>query len=373
MNLMKAIKERRSVRVFQDKVVPKERIDDVIEAASYAPSACNQQLWKFVVITDQKIKDLLVNEAKCGKIIQTSPVVIAVFYVEQKGMDRFTNYMSASAAIQNMLLRAYELGLGACWISYRGDQLWAEEILGLSSNDLVELISFVVLGYPAEHPKPPEKRDLKEIMCKNIYNFLEPEFWGKRDYAIRQTSPEKNVYPYGTWEEFDAETSALIGLVLDKKVLFYLPYDGTHLFSIIPFLKDFRVHEVSKNAQYFLSERAKHFTTEKLKFVGKLKKESEDCIVCSQQLETFPSFPHHIHEIARTLKPNGRFVISFRNNCGWFSFEQKTLNYFKMKQCLEGAGLKVVREFGISPVPIFRGIQGWSKISKIVVFEAKKQ
>ena len=57
MELQKAIKKRRSIRVFEERPVEKEKIEKIIDAGIQAPSACNVQGWRFIVITDQKIKD----------------------------------------------------------------------------------------------------------------------------------------------------------------------------------------------------------------------------------------------------------------------------------------------------------------------------
>lgn len=379
MDLMKAIKERRSVRVFQPKKVSMKLVHELVEAASFAPSACNQQLWKFVVITDQNMKNRLIEDASCGEILRHAPVVIAVFYLEKRGMDRFTNYMSASAAIQNMLLRAHELGLGACWVSFRGEQLYAERLLDAAEN--AELISFVVLGYPAENPKIPERTE--NIVSFDSYQFVDKDFWEERNNTIRQTSPTRDVFPYGTRKEFENEIAWIrLSIENEDEILFYLPYDGTHMLHLAEQLNnDFKkrklmAFEYSGNSKDFITQRAKHFfmahNANKIEFV-EMPSESFECIVCTQQLEEIRNYVPYLKEMHNALKPNGKLVLSFRNSDGWFAFsENPSLSYREIHKELVNLGFKV-EMVGISFLPFWRGNPSNSPYSKLIIVEAVKQ
>src|SRR5208283_2354373 len=141
-----AIKKRRSVRKYLDRPVPQEASEEVLVAASWAPSAHNAQPWRFIILADQSVKRELAEAmaeswaadiAKDGLNIDpekikfrverfaTAPVLILTC-LTMDGMDNFSDekrqkcerdlaMQSLAAALQNMLLAAHDLGLGACW------------------------------------------------------------------------------------------------------------------------------------------------------------------------------------------------------------------------------------------------------------------
>jgi nitroreductase len=132
--VVETILGRRSVRSFTDKQVKKEDLDVILECARYAPSAMNSQNWHFTAIRDAgvigKVNGWIVSEIKesgnpsldgilersKGNVFRNAPCVVIVS--TEKG-DRF-GVINASAATQNMLLAAYSLGIGSCWIGTVG-------------------------------------------------------------------------------------------------------------------------------------------------------------------------------------------------------------------------------------------------------------
>ena len=114
MTLEEAIYGRRSIRKFNDKEVPELLIRSLIDAAIHAPSACNLQGWKFLVVRkgDRKVFH--------NEILFHAPAIIFVAYKNDANSTTGTLHkdyvQSAAAAIENLLLMAYNKGLGACWI-----------------------------------------------------------------------------------------------------------------------------------------------------------------------------------------------------------------------------------------------------------------
>lgn len=161
MRILEIIKNRRSIRKFQEKEISQEIIDNLIEALIWAPSAGNLQSRKFYFISNQEIKDEL-NQATFSKrgFLNAAPLVIvgcadekiSLEYAE-RGRKLYT-ICDVSVSIQNFLLSAQKLGLGTCWVG-AFDEKEVAKILKLPKN--LRPIVIVPIGYPAEKPKPPPR------------------------------------------------------------------------------------------------------------------------------------------------------------------------------------------------------------------------
>ena len=174
-NLLTIMKGRRSIRVFDlDKSVETEKIEQVVESANWAPSACNAQAWHFIIIDDKGILDDLVKSGL--KKAKNTPVVIFVFYrryVHKKPINTYLDdhIQSASAAIQNMLLMAYNIGLGATWIN--GIDLDMKKILEIPYG--YEFIAMVRMGYPRSDNIKSQKRNYRVSEIVSYNEFLLPK------------------------------------------------------------------------------------------------------------------------------------------------------------------------------------------------------
>jgi len=160
MQLIEVIKNRYSCRKFLDRPIPKELIEKLIDAGRFAPTARNIQPWEFIVITDKEnLKKIGTITSPNGSFIKDCACCIAVFCQDTK------YYLEdGCAATENILLTAYDLGLGSCWVA--GDKKpYVEEIRKLLSvPDNFRLVSLIALGYPAEDKPKRVKRELKELI-----------------------------------------------------------------------------------------------------------------------------------------------------------------------------------------------------------------
>jgi len=163
METLKCIKTRRSVRNFKEKPVPEETLKRIIEAGTYAPSAGNTQDWVFVVVRDSETKRLLSSAALNQWFIAKAPVVIVVCSDLEKISRRYGergkslySIQDTAAAIQNMLLAAWDLGLGTCWVG-AFDEERIKEILGLPAG--VRPVAIIPAGYPKEVPEKTERQE----------------------------------------------------------------------------------------------------------------------------------------------------------------------------------------------------------------------
>jgi len=193
-SLIEIIRSRRSVRRFDlTRKVKYKQILELIDAANYAPSACNAQAWHFIVLDDQEIiENLIKSGLNKGK---DSDVIIFVYYrkhVKSKYKNIFLDdYIeSASAAIQNMMLRAEEMGLGACWIN------------GINVKKLhkvikkpfgYEFIAMIRVGYKKidKSKIQPRKRSPEEIISYNNFSLPTDEI-PKRIFVMMEEIILKN-------------------------------------------------------------------------------------------------------------------------------------------------------------------------------------
>jgi nitroreductase len=168
MDVLEAIKGRRSIRAFKSKDVPKEIVEKLINAAIRAPSAGNIQPWEFIIVRKPEIKKALAEAALDQTFIEEAPVVIVVCANENRSSQRYgvrgkTLYciQDTAAAIQNIHLVAYSLGLGTCWIgAFREEE--AKEILKIPQG--IRPVAIIPVGYPAETLSPRNRRPISQTV-----------------------------------------------------------------------------------------------------------------------------------------------------------------------------------------------------------------
>lgn len=159
MDVMEAIKRRCSVRSYQERVVEKEKIEKILEAARLAPSASNRQEWRFIVARDKNTRQRLMEAAKNQSFVGEAPVVIACCaHTDNHVMTcgQLCYPIDVAIAIEHMALKATEEGLGSCWIgAFYEDRV--KEILCIPGN--IRVVELLTLGYPAK-PCPNFKNRL---------------------------------------------------------------------------------------------------------------------------------------------------------------------------------------------------------------------
>ena len=167
MDVLEAIKGRRSVRKYEEEPVAEEQVKQILEAGRWAATKGNKQPWKFIILDDAQVRNDLADTLSTGKFLSGAPLGIAVVV---KPDDPIHAVQDGAAATQNMLLAAHALGLGACWISVY-DMAWEEEAkrtLGIPEQE--RLLSVISVGHPAEIPQK-EKKTLEEITFIDRYGL----------------------------------------------------------------------------------------------------------------------------------------------------------------------------------------------------------
>jgi nitroreductase len=160
MDTIEILKTRRSIRKYiQDKVVPQDILEELIDCGRLAATARNEQPWEFVIVTENSIKNQIADLAPNGTFLKDAPILIAVFCKDTK------YYLEdGSAATENILLATHALGLGGCWIA--GDKKpYCEAVKKLLNvTKEYKLVSMISIGYPESKGERHHKRKLKEVI-----------------------------------------------------------------------------------------------------------------------------------------------------------------------------------------------------------------
>jgi nitroreductase len=148
---------RRSIRVYTSQPVGEEAVEKLLKAAMAAPSAAAKDPWRFVVVRNRQMLARIAEALPHGRMLASSAVGIVVCGDLDAAHDRQLSYLlqDCSAAIENLLLCAHALGLGACWLGVhpREDRIRSlREILKLQPN--VVPVSCVAVGHPGETKEP---------------------------------------------------------------------------------------------------------------------------------------------------------------------------------------------------------------------------
>jgi nitroreductase len=164
MDLMQAIRARRSIRAFLDRPVEEEKLLAVLEAGRLAPSARNMQDWKFIVVKDAATRQRLAVAARDQQFVGQAPVVIAACgtsdLVMTCGQPAYA--IDVAIAVDHMTLAAASRGLGTCWIgAFYEDRV--KEILGVPLE--IRVVALLPLGYPAEETEPRPRKNLADIVA----------------------------------------------------------------------------------------------------------------------------------------------------------------------------------------------------------------
>ncbi|MBU2541287.1 MAG: nitroreductase family protein [Candidatus Omnitrophica bacterium] len=159
METIQTIKKRRSIRTFESRAVSKDIIKELLDCARFAPTARNIQAWQFIVITDKQTKKKISDLAPNGNFIKDAPVCIAIVSEDTK------YYLEdGSAATQNLLLAAVDLGLAACWVAGDKKDYCVNVLDILKVPYKYKLVSMIALGYSKEKNEIAPKKSLDHLV-----------------------------------------------------------------------------------------------------------------------------------------------------------------------------------------------------------------
>jgi coenzyme F420-0:L-glutamate ligase/coenzyme F420-1:gamma-L-glutamate ligase len=187
LDLLTALRTRRSIRRYLDQPVPPDLIDQLLDAATRAPSSHNSQPWRFAVITTSSVKVQLADRmgerlradrltavdrveqldrdvARSRERITSAPaiVIVCLSIDSNDHYERLMAIQSVAASIQNLLLAAQDAGLGACWMAA---PLYCPDVIRavLQLPDDWDAQALITIGYPADEGQPRGRVDFREI------------------------------------------------------------------------------------------------------------------------------------------------------------------------------------------------------------------
>ena len=161
--VLKAMRERRSVRNFEDAPVERGVVLEALRAASWAPSGLNNQPWRFGLLWEPEEKEKLAALTRYSTVLKGAAVLIPVFLDREASYDYTKDCQAVGACIQNLLLALHALGLGAVWIGeILKNKERALEALGLPAR--LELMAVVAAGHPAHRNQSSHRRPVEELI-----------------------------------------------------------------------------------------------------------------------------------------------------------------------------------------------------------------
>lgn len=158
METFQTIISRRSIRKYKSIKPDDEKINLLLKAAMYAPSAMNLQPWHFIVINSKEMIEWTVKSVPHAEMINQSGCAILICGDSSIEKNESWLIQNCSAAIQNMLLAAYDSGLGTCWIAVHGMNDIVKNLkeqFKLPSEIIP--VALIAVGYPDEEPKADER------------------------------------------------------------------------------------------------------------------------------------------------------------------------------------------------------------------------
>jgi nitroreductase len=173
-DLLEIIQSRRSVRNYQDKSVPEEILNKILEALRWSPSWANTQCWEIITVTGgetkQKLQATLTPTNPARRAMVEAPVILVLcgklqssgFYKGEPTTQLGDWFLyDLGIATQSICLAAHALGLGTVVVGLF-DQNKAKEALGVPEG--FELVSMLPLGYPEKVPAPPKRREISAFV-----------------------------------------------------------------------------------------------------------------------------------------------------------------------------------------------------------------
>jgi nitroreductase len=168
MDAIEAIMSRHAVRAFSGKTIPEDILAKILEAGRFAPSPLNSQPWHFIVVRDKPSLKELASHAVHGRFLQDADLDIVVTMDSDAKVDSWLaeheqHVYSGACAIMDMWLAAWELGIGACWVSL--DDKATRKTLSVPDDQ--KILGSLALGYPKgplPHHAANERKPLSDVV-----------------------------------------------------------------------------------------------------------------------------------------------------------------------------------------------------------------
>ena len=162
MDFFETVSKRRSIRRFNSQPVPHEDVLAMLEAATSAPSATNEQPWHFIVVQDKETIEKL-----AGRRAWAADAPVIIVGLANSEASPMWCYNDLAIAFEQIVLAATDQGLGTCWMGLMRRDSEIRELLGIPNK--FKVVAQTPIGYPDEVPRPKERKPLKEIVSWGRY------------------------------------------------------------------------------------------------------------------------------------------------------------------------------------------------------------
>jgi nitroreductase len=151
MDVLEAIRNRRSVRAYDSRPIPDDVMHRLRQALRWAPSACNYQPWRFILVRDAKLRERLATAARAQMFIAQAPLIVVACGEPDRAYPTMAGHYNSldidlAIALDHLSLTAVAEGLGTCWIG-AFDEAEAKEVLRVPAK--VRVVAMMPVGYPA--------------------------------------------------------------------------------------------------------------------------------------------------------------------------------------------------------------------------------
>ena len=164
MSVFDIVLARRSIRNYENKPIPRDILDKIIEAGRQSPSAANRQPYRFVIVTDPETRKQM--KGLLSRFLEKAPAIIVGCANTKAPLTGKWAPIDTTIALQTMVLTAWSLGIGSCWIGSFNEQK-IKQLLNIPEDWTI--IALVTLGYPKENPKPRTKKPTNELFSYNQF------------------------------------------------------------------------------------------------------------------------------------------------------------------------------------------------------------
>jgi len=165
MSLLDLILTRRSIRKYEDKDIPEEVLQQILETGRQAPSAVNRQPIHFVIVNDRDVLKNLCDNL-ITRFVKRAPLAIVGCANTKSLLTGKWAVVDATIAMQNMVIAALTFGIGSCWIGACNEKK-VKELLKIPDN--WKVVALLTFGYPAEQPKQKKKKPYEEMFSFNNF------------------------------------------------------------------------------------------------------------------------------------------------------------------------------------------------------------
>ncbi len=165
MSSIDTILTRRSIRHYEDKEIPEELLLQILEAGRQAPSAANRQPIRFIIVKERDLLKVLCDTI-LTRFVKAAPLAIVGCADVESLLTGKWAVVDATIAMENMVMAAWTLGVGSCWIGACNEGK-VKQLLKIP--DEWKVVALMTLGYPAEHPKPRKKKTFEELFSFNSF------------------------------------------------------------------------------------------------------------------------------------------------------------------------------------------------------------